>query len=369
MQLAQCKSDGSQHHGYITAVQDIDVKTSKSDCAARFKGTSLNDAIHQGPNLLNNISGVFIRFRAEHVAVVVDMRSVFHPCCVAGRDKRFLRFLWWPEGNVTKSTEVYAMQVHLFEATSSPSVVDFCIQRKEFKDEIKNLQQDKQVAKSSALADLSPILENDLVKVGKRLGDSESGVVEHPMIFSRHFVAILIVQECNESVGYLGTEYTLSSVRKRFHLLKDRQVVERIVKSFKSVLRALVKQHLLTDEQLVTFMCEVEKILNDRPLAVVSGDAKDPLPLIPNHLLLLRRNNCAPTCGTDYVQQRWSVVQKIAGSFYSCSVFGCLPSLQERPKWKQLKENIRVNDIVLVVDENTPRGQWSLGLVQEVKVG
>ena len=106
------------------------------DCAAKFKGTSLNDAIHQGPNLLNNLSGVLIRFRAEHVAVVADIRSVFRRCCVAGRDRGFLRFLWWPEGDVTKSAEVYAMQVHLFGATSSPSVVDFCIQRKEFKDEI-----------------------------------------------------------------------------------------------------------------------------------------------------------------------------------------------------------------------------------------
>ena len=38
---------------------------------------------------------------------------------------------------------------------------------------------------------------------------------------------------------------------------------ERLVRSVKTVLKSLIKQDLLTDEQLTTFMCEVEKILND----------------------------------------------------------------------------------------------------------
>ena len=43
-------------------------------------------------------------------------------------------------------------------------------------------------------------------------------------------------------------------------------VWERIVKSVKNVLTQLVGNRLLNDEQLLTFMSEVEKILNDRPL-------------------------------------------------------------------------------------------------------
>ena len=72
------------------------------DCAAQFKGISLNDAILQGPNYLNNLTGVLIRFRKEPVAVVGDLKLIIHQCFVTPSDTRFLRFLWWPGGDVTK---------------------------------------------------------------------------------------------------------------------------------------------------------------------------------------------------------------------------------------------------------------------------
>ena len=36
------------------------------------------------------------------------------------------RFLWWPNGYLTKEMEEYRMVKHLFGATSSPSVTYFC---------------------------------------------------------------------------------------------------------------------------------------------------------------------------------------------------------------------------------------------------
>ena len=146
-------------------------------------------------------------------------------------------------------------------------------------------------------------------------------------------------------------------------------VWERLVRSVKTVLKSLVKQELLTDEQLVSFVCEVEKVLNDRPLTVVSSDPRDATPITPNHLLLLKGNSSGPTTATNYVKRRWEVIHKIANRFYSRYIREYLPLLQQRPKWQKEQENIRVNDIVLVVDENLPRGQWPLGLVVEVKQG
>ena len=40
-----------------------------------------------------------------------------------------------------------------------------------------------------------------------------------------------------------------------------------------------------------------------------------------------------------------------------------MPSLIERSKWVKRERNIQVGDIVLVVDHNTPRGQWPTGRV------
>ena len=40
--------------------------------------------------------------------------------------------------------------------------------------------------------------------------------------------------------------------------------------------------------------------------------------------------------------------------------------LQERQVWNKTSQNIAVDDVVLVVDEKTPRGSWPLGRVLEV---
>ena len=45
---------------------------------------------------------------------------------------------------------------------------------------------------------------------------------------------------------------------------------------------------VLRDEGLVTLLCEVESIINGRPITTVSGDSNDPELLTPNHLLFLR---------------------------------------------------------------------------------
>jgi hypothetical protein len=49
-----------------------------------------------------------------------------------------------------------------------------------------------------------------------------------------------------------------------------------------------LKQQTVDDEYLTTIMCEVESIMNSRPLTKVSDDSNDLEALTPNHLLLLQ---------------------------------------------------------------------------------
>ena len=44
-----------------------------------------------------------------------------------------------------------------------------------------------------------------------------------------------------------------------------------------------------------------------------------------------------------------------------------LPLLQTRSKWQSKQPDVKVGDTVLVADENTPRGEWPLGIVEDVK--
>ncbi|XP_078495844.1 uncharacterized protein LOC144751858 [Ciona intestinalis] len=99
------------------------------DCAAQYKGVSLNDAILQGPDLVNSIVGVLTRFRKGKVALVADVESMFHQVRVQEPDYDAFRFLWWPGGELSKPAVEHRMLVHIFGATSSPSLAAFCLRR------------------------------------------------------------------------------------------------------------------------------------------------------------------------------------------------------------------------------------------------
>ena len=65
-------------------------------------------------------------------------------------------------------------------------------------------------------------------------------------------------------------------------------VWERCIRTARKVMKALLKQQVLDDEALNTLMCEVESIVNGRPITKVSANPRDLNTLTPNHLLLLR---------------------------------------------------------------------------------
>nr|XP_061785759.1 uncharacterized protein LOC133576497 [Nerophis lumbriciformis] len=99
------------------------------DCGAEFKGVSLNSQLLQGPNLTNSLVGVLLRFRQEFVAVMADIEAMFHQVKVAEEHRDFLRFLWWPEGDLKQDLVEHRMCVHLFGAVSSPSCSCFALRK------------------------------------------------------------------------------------------------------------------------------------------------------------------------------------------------------------------------------------------------
>ena len=99
------------------------------DCAAKYKNTSLNDQLLQGPDLTNKLIGVLLRFRQERIALTSDVEAMFHQVRVDPKDCNALRFLWWPDADFTKPPEEYQMQVHLFGATSSPSCSSYALKK------------------------------------------------------------------------------------------------------------------------------------------------------------------------------------------------------------------------------------------------
>ena len=146
---------------------------------------------------------------------------------------------------------------------------------------------------------------------------------------------------------------------------------ERLIRSVRKVMTGLLGSSAsrLNDESLETLFCEVEMILNSRPLTKVSDDVNDASPLTPNHLLLLREcPSVAPGKfdQADVYRRRWRCVQHLANEFWNRWIREYLPELQQRQKWFGSKRNVRVGDLVLITQENTPRGLWPIGLVIDV---
>ena len=147
-------------------------------------------------------------------------------------------------------------------------------------------------------------------------------------------------------------------------------VWERMIRSIRKILRALLGSQLVDDETLLTLMAEVEKILNDRPLTPPTSDSNDPEPLTPCKLLLLRPNVCFSPGESDpvyiYGSKRWKQAQYLADIFWKRWTREYLPTLQVKQKWLRPRPNLSVGDLVLVIGENSPRGRWPKGIVQEV---
>ena len=147
---------------------------------------------------------------------------------------------------------------------------------------------------------------------------------------------------------------------------------ERQIRTVRKVLNSLQDMRLTDDESLETLFCEVEAIVNNRPITVVSCDSADPEPLTPNHLLLLRTGVQLPLGIFDIAEtyrKRWKHVQHLADVFWKRWIVEYLPSLQLRQKWIKPSRNFAVDDIVLIRDENTFRGNWPLGRICKVFPG
>ena len=136
-------------------------------------------------------------------------------------------------------------------------------------------------------------------------------------------------------------------------------VWERMIRSIRRILAALMHEQVVDDEALHTFLVEVERILNDRPLIRNEGQVDDLDPLTTSKLLLMHSNSCAPLgvfINKDRYNRRWRQAQLLANTFWRRWLREYLPTLQQRQKWRKPKRNLKVKDLVLLADSGCSRG-------------
>ena len=148
---------------------------------------------------------------------------------------------------------------------------------------------------------------------------------------------------------------------------------ERLVRSVKTALRVVLGRQCVTETVLYTALIEVEAIINSRPLTHNSCDADDDLPLTPNHFLLGHASPSSMPCSaTDQdidSRKRWRQAQVLTNHITQRWIREYFPTLTIRHRWATGGRDIGEGDLVLLIDENQPRGSWSMGRISKVMPG
>ena len=143
-----------------------------------------------------------------------------------------------------------------------------------------------------------------------------------------------------------------------------------MVKVAKETLKAIVGNAGLTNDELQTAIKEVEALMNLRPLMYQGADSWDEPVLTPNLFLVGQLGGQLAPQATDDIafnpRNHWRLIQNLVRVFWKCWREEYLSTLNMQKKWREAKKNLKVRDVVLVVDQNAPRGQWRLGWVDQV---
>ena len=146
-------------------------------------------------------------------------------------------------------------------------------------------------------------------------------------------------------------------------------VFESLIKVAKKTLKVIVGNAGLNDDELQNAIKEVEALMNSRPLSFEGTDPRDEPVLTPSHFLIGQLGGQLAPQVTDELafnpRNRWRLIQNLVKIFWKRWREEFLATLNTRKKWRKKKDNLKVGDVVLVVDQNAPRGQWPLGRVEE----
>lgn len=203
----------------------------------------------------------------------------------------------------------------------------------------------------------------------------------------------------DNATNFVGANHKLQKVRKmilsnehsdhvqkflldqhiRWHLIPPRSphfggLLEAAVKSVKHHLTRILGNTLLTFEELVTCLSEIEAILNSRPLTPLSSDPNDLAPLTPGHFLIGDSLISTPECDlTDIKTCRlssWQHVQQLRQHFWHRWYKDYLNTLSVRKKWHgDQVPAITEGTLVIMKEDNSPPLHWPMGRIVAIHPG
>lgn len=153
---------------------------------------------------------------------------------------------------------------------------------------------------------------------------------------------------------------------------------ERLVRSVKLSLRKTLGRSLVTYEELQTLLCQIEAVVNCRPLTYVSSDDLEDA-LTPSHLIY-GRNISHHVVDTSQIAAesdfsgRVRYIQTLLSHYWKHFSSYYLNELRQQQLYRDTRNTVtrklKLNDVVLIRDDTPlPRQRWKMGKVEKLIIG
>ncbi|GFR10971.1 integrase catalytic domain-containing protein [Trichonephila clavata] len=214
-------------------------------------------------------------------------------------------------------------------------------QENSFSSEINNIKLNKSVNKNSKLCNFNVMIDDDnILRIKSRLTNSSLDVYEkHPIILSNDYFASLIVYDCHEQVLHNGVNETLIQVRSKFWILKARQFIKSIVYNC----RVCKKFHVKSGQQNIAPLPN-DRIEKSQPFETTGVDFAGPL----------------------YLKEGSKIISE--NVFFFKEYLLELRSVMFTKQSKNIP-NLKIDDVVLIREDNVKRYNWKLGRIKKLFPG
>lgn len=147
---------------------------------------------------------------------------------------------------------------------------------------------------------------------------------------------------------------------------------ERLIQVVKQILRKILGRASLDYEELLTVLCDCERVINSRPLTYVSQDVEDLSPLTPEMFLREIKESGVPDIDNvdkDKLSKRAQYLQKMRNLLRIRFRSEYLGQLRQQSVRKFKSKPLTVGEVVLLEDNNKKRAFWNLARVVKLIPG
>ena len=144
---------------------------------------------------------------------------------------------------------------------------------------------------------------------------------------------------------------------------------ERFIRSMRNALAVVMKDTTLSLLDFQTCLTKCEMFINCRPICRLSNDPQDFRTLSPKDFF---NNTISESLAPTYEKQnnpltaRYWQIQEISDQIWTRFQSEIISTLRPNNKWLHHSDYFHMNDLVLVMDINSPRNFWKKAVISKI---